>query len=356
MTVGRAPHNGRVTRTHAVSLRPGLELDFTRAPLTVAWEITRACPLRCLHCRADAQHRRDPAELTTEEGLDLVGQAAAMGVQVFVVTGGDPLARPDCFDFLAAASGHGMHAGFSPSVTPRLKPETLERAVAAGTGTVHLSLDGARAEIHDGFRGVKGAFERTLRLLEVTAGLDVRLHVGTTVSRRTRADLEAMVPLLEGLVDLWSLFFLVPTGRGQVADLLSPEEHEEVMVWAATADLPFPVRTIAGPTYRRILAQRGLPVMPGVNDGNGFCFVSHRGEVCPSGFLQLPVGNVRDAPLADWYRDSPLFVALRDPERLGGKCGRCDYRALCGGSRARAWALTGDPLAADPTCAYEPPG
>jgi radical SAM protein with 4Fe4S-binding SPASM domain len=138
-------------------------------------------------------------------------------------------------------------------------------------------------------------------------------------------------------------------------EILSPDEHEAVMTWLATSSFPFAVRTVAGPTYRRVLAQRGLPVIPGVNDGNGFCFVSHLGEVCPSGFLQIPVGNVRRRSLAELYRQDPLFVGLRDPERLGGKCGRCPYRRLCGGSRARAWALSGDPLAGNPTCAYEPP-
>lgn len=329
--------------------------DFSAAPLTLAWEITRACPLRCLHCRADAQRRRHPDELTTEEGLGLIDQAARMGVRVFVVTGGDPLARPDVFEFLAAARRSGMHAGFSPSVTARLTPAALERAVAAGAGTIHLSLDGAWVETHDGFRGVRGSFARTVAAIEVAATTAARLQVGTTVSRRTLPDLPAVAELLAGKAWQWALFFLVPTGRAAVADMLSPAEHEEVMTWLATSSFPFPVRTVAAPAYRRVLAQQGGPAVPGVNDGNGFCFVSHLGDVCPSGFLQLPVGNVRHHSLAALYQQHPLFVALRDPDRLSGKCGRCPYRRLCGGSRARAWALSGDPLASDPTCAYEPP-
>ncbi len=328
--------------------------DFAVAPLTVAWEITRACPLRCLHCRADAQHRRDDRELTTDQGVALIDDAAEMGTRVLVITGGDPLARPDAFDLLSAVRDSGMHAGFSPSVTPRLTRAALAGAVAAGAATVHVSLDGASAETHDAFRGVRGSFARTLGAIETAHAEGARLQVGTSVTRATVGDLPTIVPLLTGKIDLWTLFFLVPTGRAETDAVLDADAHEEVLSWLADADLPFTARTIAAPTYRRVLAQRGRPIGPPVNDGNGFAFVSHLGEVCPSGFLQLPVGNVRDAPLSYWYRHSPLFRDLRDLDRLGGKCGRCEFRALCGGSRARAWAMTGDPLAADPTCAYVP--
>lgn len=274
-----------------------------------------------------------------------------MGTPVFVITGGDPLARPDVFDLLGAVRGAGMHAGFSPSVTPRLTPAALQRAVTAGADTIHLSLDGACAETHDAFRGVPGSFARTMTALRVAHDTGARLQVGTTVSRRTVAELPAIAESLAGTAWQWALFFLVPTGRAATADMLDPDEHEEVMGWLATTEFPFPVRTVAGPAYRRVLAQHGLPAAPGVNDGNGFCFVSHLGAVCPSGFLQMPVGNVRQRSLADCYQD-PLFRALRDPDRLKGKCGTCRYRRICGGSRARAWAVTGDPLASDPTCAF----
>lgn len=328
--------------------------DFTRAPMTVAWEITRACPLRCQHCRAEAQPRRDPAELTTEEGYRLIDDAAGMGTRVLVITGGDPLARPDVFDLITAVRDSGMHPGFSPSVTPRLTAKALSRAVAAGAGTVHLSLDGATPATHDAFRGVRGSFERTLTAIDMATQAGARLQVGTTVARSTVADLPAIASLLDGRVDLWTLFFLVPTGRAQASDVLDPAAHEATLRWLADTEHPFAVRTIAAPTYRRVLAERGGTHGPAVNDGNGFAFVSHVGDVCPSGFLQLPVGNVRDAPLHHWYRDAPLFRRLRDPDALGGKCGRCEHKTRCGGSRARAWALTGDPLASDPSCAYQP--
>lgn len=330
--------------------------DFDRAPVTVAWEITRACPLRCVHCRAEAQPRRHPGELSTEEGLDLISDAAAMGTAVMVITGGDPLARSDVFDLLAATREAGMHAGFSPSVTPRLTPQRLARAVEAGAGTIHVSLDGADPDTHDGFRGVRGAHRRTIAVMEAAVELGVRVQVGTTVCRRTVGELPRLADCLPAGISLWSLFFLVPTGRAVEGDLLSAEEHEQVLRWLADVELPFRVRTIAAPAFARVLAQSGRPVVPSVTDGNGICFVSHTGDVCPSGFLQEPVGNVRRAPLSHWYRHAPLFVSLRDKSRLRGRCGRCEFRAVCGGSRARAWALTGDPLAEDPTCPYVPGG
>jgi MoaA/NifB/PqqE/SkfB family radical SAM enzyme len=345
------------SRVRAGAPAAGAPPDFAVAPLTVAWEITRACPLRCRHCRADAQTRRDRRELTTAEGIDLIGQVATTGARVLVITGGDPLARPDVYDLIAAGAGAGLHVGFSPSVTPRLTPTALARAVEAGAGTVHLSLDGASAATHDAFRGVVGSFARTIRMIEAAAELPVRLQVGTSVTAQTVGDLPAIAALLAGRVESWTLFFCVPTGRAARADVLDADGHERVLTWLATAPLPVPVRTVAAPAYRRVLIQCGRrPDGPAVNDGRGFCFVSHTGDVCPSGFLQVPVGNVRDRPLAHWYREHPLFVALRDPDRLGGRCGRCGFRFVCGGSRARAWAMSGDPLGEDPTCAFDPDG
>lgn len=328
--------------------------DFARAPVTVAWEVTRACPLRCVHCRAEAQPRRHPDELSTAEGRHLIADAAAMGARVMVITGGDPLARPDTMELLGAVRDAGMHAGFSPSATARLTPATLARAVEAGAGTIHLSLDGDRPETHDGFRRVRGSHRRTTALIEAAVELGVRVQVGTAVSRRTVEELPLLAEHLPRGIALWSLFFLVPTGRAARDDLLSAAEHEAVLTWLSAVDLPFSVRTIAAPAFTRVLAQAGGDPLPSVTDGNGMCFVSHTGAVFPSGFLQVPVGNVRAAPLRHWYRHSPLFVALRDKERLEGRCGRCEYRLLCGGSRARAWAMTGNPFAEEPTCAYEP--
>jgi AdoMet-dependent heme synthase len=333
-------------------------IDVAAAPITVAWEVTRACPLRCVHCRAEAIPHRDPEELATEAGKTLIDEVAGLGTRVLVLTGGDPLARPDVFALIAHAARRGLHVGFSPSVTGRLTPRAVRRARDAGASSVHLSLDGATAATHDDFRGIHGSFDRTLAAMAAVRRLGLPLQVGTSVTRHTVTDLPLMTELLDGLVSMWSLFFLVPTGRAQAADMLDAGEHEEVLTWLARAAerVPFGVRTTAAPAYRRVRIQLGLAAPPAAtaNDGKGFCFVSHTGEVHPSGFLPLPVGNVRTRSLAECYRDSRLFRALRDPDRLRGKCGDCEFRAVCGGSRARAYALTGDPLAADPSCAYLP--
>ncbi|MHB1548938.1 MAG: radical SAM protein [Acidimicrobiales bacterium] len=329
---------------------------FSMAPLVLAWEVTRACPLRCVHCRADARPRRDSRELSTLEGFSLIDEAAAIGTRVMVLTGGDPLARPDIFDLLGRAHATGMHVGFSPSVTGRLRNKTLARAVEAGADTIHLSLDGATAATHDGFRGVAGHHARTLRAIADAASLDVRLQVATTVSRRNLGELPAIAELLEGLASSWTLFFLVTTGRARAGDQVDPSTEDLVLEWLATTPFPFTVRTTEAPRFRRILARHGRPVPRGVTDGNGFCFVSHVGDVQPSGFLPVTAGNVRDRPLRWWYRHHPLFVSLRDLGQRGGACGRCPDLSICGGSRARAWAATGDPLGEDPTCTLQERG
>ncbi|TAK21398.1 MAG: TIGR04053 family radical SAM/SPASM domain-containing protein [Chloroflexota bacterium] len=363
------------------------DVDFDRSPFTVAWEITRACALACIHCRASAIPRRSASELTTEEGIDLIDQIVALGTPILVVTGGDPLMRDDVYDLLEHASGRGLRVALSPSATGRLTRPALERIKATGAQMLHLSLDGSSADVHDRFRGVHGSFDRTLARARDAVELGFVLQVGTTVSRHNVHDLEAIAERVAAArVNVWTLFFLVPTGRAQAEDMLDPLEHERVFHWLREygRGAPFHVRTIAAQHYRRVVIEAERPdrahqgdapprweytgtgfsasvraggsAMRGVNDGNGFCFVGHTGEVCPSGFLPIVAGNVRGQPLAEIYRDSSLFRALRDPTRLKGKCGACEYRAVCGGSRARAHAVTGDFLASDPSCAYVPTG
>ena len=363
--------------------RPGrgqsyLDFDFDRTPVTVAWELTRACALACKHCRAMAMPRRDPRELTTAEGYRLIDQVVEIGRPILVVTGGDPLMRRDVFDLIAYAASRELRVALSPSATALVTRRTLTQAKEAGVAMLHVSLDGSTPEIHDEFRGVRGSYQRTIEILGDAVDLDLPLQVGTTVNRRNLTDLPRLAEEVQRLgATVWSVFFLVPTGRGQAADMVSPAEHEEVFHLLAELSLrvPLHVRTTAAPAYRRVLAQHMSRVAPdaqevtgagfsvnnaapsrgqGVNDGRGFCFVSHTGDVCPSGFLPIIAGNVRQQSLTELYRDSPLFRSLRDPIQLKGKCGRCEYRTLCGGSRARAYALTGDYLASDPSCVYEP--
>lgn len=355
-----------------------LDSDFAQTPVTLAWEVTRACALACVHCRAAAVPRRDPQELSTAEGFRLIDQVVELGRPILIVTGGDPLMRRDVFDLIAYATARGLRVALSPSATALVTRRALIRAQEAGVAMLHVSLDGSTAEIHDAFRRVRGSYLRTIEILSDAVDLGLPLQIGTTANRRNLTDLLPLADEVQRLqAAFWSVFFLVPTGRGRAADMISPSEHEAVFRWLAALSqrVPFRVRTTAAPAYRRVLAQQmargALATQPltragdtvdsatssrgqGVNDGRGFCFVSHTGDVCPSGFLPVVGGNVREQRLTEVYRHSPLFRTLRDQSQLKGKCGRCEFRTLCGGSRARAYALTGDYLASDPSCVYQP--
>ena len=362
--------------------RPLLEVDFNQTPFTVAWEVTRACAYACIHCRAEAQPKRDPRELTTDEGFRLIDELVEVGRPILIVTGGDPMMRPDLLDLIRYTAARGLRVALSPTATKLVTLERLREARDAGVARIQMSLDGSRPEVQDAFRGRPGSFQRTLEILDDIRSAGISLQVGTTVSRYNVDDLDAIARVVgEYGTVMWSLFFLVPTGRGRREDMISPEEHERVFNWLydLSKTAPFDVRTTAAQHYRRVVIQRrrqeatssetGLLVTGagysfadglgqsnrGVNDGNGFAFISHTGDVCPSGFLPLPGGNVRDKPFAEIYRNSTLFRDLRDYSGLKGKCGVCDFRDVCGGSRARAYAVSGDYLESDPYCVYQPP-
>lgn len=339
--------------------------DLSRSPVVVAWEVTRACGYRCIHCRADAQPDRSPNELTTDEGRRLIDEIVRFGKPILVLTGGDPLARPDLEELAAHATERGLRVALTPSATPRVTEERIRSLRSAGVRRIALSVDGATAATHDGIRALPGSFRRTLGILEAVRGADVPLQVNSTVTTANVDEIEDIAQLISVLEPaMWSVFFLVPVGRARRSAMLSPEEHERAFERLADLDevLPFRVKVTEAPPFRRVLVRRadkrGTPPpahqMAPVRDGKGFMFVSHEGDVCPSGFLPVPAGNVRQSSPVDIYRNSDLFTALRDDERLGGKCGRCPFRGLCGGSRARAWALGGDPLGEDPTCVFQP--
>ncbi len=347
-------------------------IDFDTTPFLAFWEVTRACTLACRHCRATAQPRRHPQELTREEGYNLIDQAAQMGIPLLILSGGDPMMRPDLFDFIRYGTGKGLRMSLAPSATKLVTVEALGRAKEMGLARASLSLDGSTSTIHDAFRRTPGSYQRTIRAIEAAREAAVPIQINTTVSRFNIGDLENLKGLVAGFeAVLWDLFFLVPTGRGNRDDMISPQEHEDIFHWlyGLAPQVPFDIKTTAAEHYRRVALQMGKDHHPdtpppadgigraarGVNDGKGCCFISHIGEVYPSGFLPLVAGNVRERPLADIYRNSPLFRDLRDPDKLKGKCGRCPYRSLCGGSRARAYAVTGDYLEAEPNCIYQPP-
>jgi AdoMet-dependent heme synthase len=373
--------------------------DFNISPFVVIWENTRACDLSCRHCRAAAQSKRSQFELTTEQGFHLIDEIGEMKPKVFVITGGDPLKRYDTYAMIEHARARGLEPSLTPSATPLLTEEAIERMKAHGLGRMAVSLDASCASLHDDFRRVPGSFDITLRAIRAAKRLDIPVQVNTTVSRRTIADLPHMVETLQDLgIVMWSVFFLVPTGRAKNSDLVSPQEVEELFgfLYDTSKRVPFSIRTTEAMHYRRYMLQRmsaergvslgalrdpatglidastlflqhGPGPMPlgiqpgtvsraprGVNEAKGFVFISHIGDVYPSGFLPMKAGNVKNESLSDIYRSSELFLSLRDTGKLKGKCGRCEFRDLCGGSRARAWSMTGDVFESDPLCAYEP--
>jgi radical SAM protein len=349
-------------------------LDFDRAPFTIAWEVTRACAYACAHCRAEAEPKRDPRELDTEEAKALIDDLAGFETRpILVLTGGDPLMRRDIFELAAHATERGLRVALTPTATALATRARMEKAHDAGVRRVAFSIDAPDAALHDRFRGFSGSFERTLQGVDAASGAGLPLQVNTTVCTLNAQTIESMVPLLERLgVVQWSVFFLVPTGRGRRLAMLSAEGHERLIerLDRLSPELPFDLKITAAPQHRRIVAQRtgggelagagyrfadGLRrPAKGVNDGRGFMFVSRLGEVMPSGFLPLAAGNVREDSAVRIYREAPLFRELRDPGALRGKCGRCEFREVCGGSRARAYAVSGDPLAEDPSCPYRP--
>ncbi len=360
-----------------------MSVDFDQAPFLVIWETTQACDLACSHCRASAQPQRHPGELSTAEGEDLLSQVADMGTPVFILSGGDPVKRPDLFQLIRRGKQVGLRMGTIPAATTRLSEDLVRGLKDAGLDQMALSLDFPTAELHDAFRGVPGAFAKTMDAVEWAHRHALPLQINTTLCGRSAPYLEQMVALVERLdIVFWEVFFLVPMGRGESLGGLQAEQCESLfeILYRVQKHAPFVLKVTEAPHYRRFVAQHehhqpqtsagaALPQLlqrsegpghtvglaqRGVNSGNGFAFVSHTGEVFPSGFLPIVAGNVRTQPLAEIYRESPLFRALRDPEALLGRCGRCEYRAFCGGSRSRAYALTGNYLATDPWCGYEP--
>ncbi len=436
---------------HNIPARGGLNFDET--PFLAIWEVTQSCDLACKHCRAAAQPIAHPDELSNAEGKALIDQIADMHIPIFVFTGGDPMKRQDVFELIRYAADKGVQVALTPSATPLLTREAIFKLKEAGLVRLGISLDGSTPEIHDTFRGLPGAWARTIQAIQWANEAGIPIQVHSTISRHNANDLDNLCNLFEKLaIVMWNVFFLVPVGRGQLGDLLSGEEFEQVFgkIYELSHRVSFQIKTTEAMHYRRYLLQHNLEERkighghghpgatrpssaltsqdvvsaalnghdtsaalqghdtfaalnghdapaalkghdfshaensvkknggalapayePGaptadaktrtaswatrrVNDGKGFMFISHVGNVYPSGFLPIHAGNIRETPLADIYRHAPIFKSLRDTSKLEGKCGACEYKEICGGSRARAYAVTGDPLAQEPCCIYQP--
>jgi radical SAM protein len=335
--------------------------------------MTQVCGLACRHCRATSKRVQHPDELTTEEGKALLREVAAFGSDppTMIFSGGDPLEREDLWELLDYANDLGILTAVTPSATPTLTRDHFVKLKAHNVSAVSMSLDGSNAARHDGIRNVGGCFDYTMQAWDWIAELEIPLLVNTVVSEGTHDDLEAIAALLRTKKLIrWSLFFLIAVGRGRYLVPVSSERAEAVMHWMAelSLDVPFVIGATEAPSYRRIavdvlrdagwseerIAATPLHAGFGIRDGNGVAFVSKTGDVYPTGFLPLSGGNVRRGSLVDIYRSSDLFTSIRDLSRFTGSCGACEHRAMCGGSRARAYAATGDVLAADPLCSYRP--
>lgn len=351
--------------------------DFNMAPLMFYYEVTRACDLSCQHCRASAQPLAAPDELSHEQSLSLLDQIATFPrPPVVVFTGGDPLKRADLWELIRHGRRLGLEMALTPSATPLATREALARAKEAGISCLGISLDGADAATHDSFRGWAGSFARTMQMLADAEDLQLPVQVNTTITVRNFRQIDAMAELFAAKqIRMWAAFFLVPVGRGLAEQRISPSQYEDVFerLWRHSRKQPYAIKTTEAPHYRRFVLEHdgdplagpavssGRPARPpraplGVGDGKGIMFVNYNGEIYPAGFLPLACGKFPTDSVVEVYQHHPTFLSLRDPDQLGGKCGVCDYRQICGGSRSRAYAVSGDPLAEEPDCVYTPVG
>ena len=360
------------------------DFDFAASPFIVIWETTRACDLACKHCRAEAVPFRRPDELTTEEAKAMLRKVREFGKVVFVLSGGDCLKRPDTFELIEYGFELGLRMAVTPATTPLATPDAIGRLKKAGISRLAVSLDGSTPEIHDAFRRVDGSFDWGIRILEESRRIGLSTQVNTVIANHNIDDFDSLAALMERLgIVFWEVFFLVPTGRAKPGDVASAESFEKIFekMYALSKHAPFDVKATAAPQYSRVIMQQqvaerragsrgdapdvltggvmfslsdGIGRARSVNDGDGFMFISHLGEIMPSGFLPIAAGNVRTDDLVQVYRESSLFRELRDRSRIKGKCGSCEFLKVCGGSRARAYAMTGDYLEAEPFCAHVP--
>jgi radical SAM protein len=376
--------------------------DIAKKPFIIFWELTRACKLACKHCRAKAQRDRHPEELTTEQAYDVVEQVRSFGdpYPLIVITGGDPLMRDDVFDIIEYAVSRGVRTAIAFSGTD-IGRKSIEKLKSAGISRIAISLDASTAEIHDSFRGVRGTFDVSIEILKASMDVGIPVQINTTVTTRNIRDLPDIAKLaLRYNVALWDVFFVVPTGRAKAEFMPSSQEFEDILNWLYdVTKLGLNVKSSAATHFRRIELQRekgiknvsdlyhtlrdelkelersrdeegiivsggrgrslvrdGIRRMMGVTDGRGMLFISHVGEVYPSGFLPLVAGNIKETTLSKIYNESKIFRELKNPDMLKGKCGMCEFRRICGGSRARAYAMNGDYLAEEPRCIYQPRG
>jgi heme b synthase len=339
----------------------------------IAWEVTRSCNLNCIHCRAAAHCGPYADELSTEKCFQLIDEIAAMSSPVIILTGGEPLLRPDIFDIAAYGTGKGLRMVMATNGT-LVDESTVEKMIKSGIKRVSVSLDGKDAQSHDAFRGEIGAFTGALNGIEAMKRAGMEFQINTTV---TTANLKQLKEILDLAIQLGAaahhIFLLVPTGRGRdlAGQAITAADYEETLMWfhKESMNCSIQLKATCAPHYFRILHQqkdKGQKKKPvsgqfhemtrGCLGGSAFCFISHVGQVQPCGYLELDCGNVQKQKFSRIWENSEVFRNLRDLSKYGGKCGRCEFIKVCGGCRARAYEGTGDYLAEEPLCLYQPKG
>jgi radical SAM protein len=356
---------------------------YDERPFIVLWELTRACALAYGHCRADAIAFRDPKELHTEEAMALLDEIERFGnpFPLLVLTGGDPLRWPNVELLIESAAGRGFRVALTPSATGAATRPKLRMLRDAGLACLAVSLDGPSAEAHDSFRRVNGSYSGTMLIIDSARAIGLPIQINSSITRQTYPHLAGLADVVTVIApQMWALFFLAPTGRARRVDQIAAWECESALndLYDLAGHAPFRIKTTEAPQYRRVVVERNSGIRrdgrapmppptgaltveekrrelpPVVNDGKGLLFIDHIGDVYPSDFLPISVGNVRSASLVRLYREHPLFKTLRDPDALTGRCSICPFRNLCGGSRSRAYSVYGDYLADDPACIYDP--
>jgi len=338
----------------------------------IAWEVTRACNLACKHCRAEAMPEPWPGELTTAEAKALIDTFPETGSPIIIFTGGEPLMRADVFELVRHAGGKGLRCVMAPNGT-MITPENAREMKDSGIQRCSISIDAPDAANHDAFRGVSGAFDGAMRGIGYLKDAGVEFQINTTVTRNNLDRFKDIFRLAEGLgAAAWHIFLLVPTGRAAQlgTQVISAEEYEEVLNWFYDfrKTTTMHLKATCAPHYYRIMRQRakaegvavtlgtfGMDAMTrGCLGGTGFCFISAVGQVQPCGYLELDCGNVKTTPFPEIWRTSKPFLQFRDKAAYEGKCGVCEYHRVCGGCRARAFTMSGNYMAPEPLCSYEP--
>ncbi len=343
-----------------------------KPPRLIAWELTRACNLSCRHCRANAITELDSNELSTTEAEHLIDQLREYGKPILILTGGEPLLREDIYDIARYGTDKGLRVVFATNGT-LVTPDVARRLKDAGIKRISISIDGSDAGTHDDFRREPGSFDSSLKAIQYIKDAGIGYQINSTVTKRNITQIPAILDLaIELKADALHIFLLVPTGRGKEIeeDEIPPDEYERVLNWFydQQKEVSIQLKATCAPHYFRIMRQRakqeGIEITPkthgfeamtkGCLGGTGFCFISHIGEVFPCGYLPALAGNIRQQSFKDIWENSKVFNDIRDLSLLKGKCGKCEYRAVCGGCRARAYAATGDYMDEEPYCIYQP--